>query len=137
MVEKIKHIKDQLLQCMEQKINERGIERADMKELGEIADAVKDLATAEKACWEAEYYMSISESMGAQGYMPEGTYNQNGPYDGRQGYRDSRGRYTSRRGYTRPMGYHEEIDSIREVMQTATPEEREKMQRELRQIVNM
>lgn len=135
MVHKIKELKDQLLKGLEQKINERGIDRADMKEIGEITDAIKDLAEAEKACWEAEYYMAISEGMGSQGYtngtnIGSGAYNPNS-----QGYRDSRGRYTSRRGYT--MGYHGEIESIREAMQSASPEEREKMQRELRQIVNM
>lgn len=139
MVEKIKHIKDQLLHCMEQKINERGIERADMKELGEIADAVKDLAEAEKACWEAEYYMGISEAMDKQGYMPDG--GTMGVYSGsmgnstRQGYRDRMGRYASRSGYG--SVYHDDIQSIREAMTTATPEERERMQRELRQLISM
>lgn len=135
MVHKIKELKDQLLNGLEQKINERGIDRADMKEIGEITDAVKDLAEAEKACWEAEYYMSIAQSMGSQGYT-NGTNIGSMPYNNNsQGYRDSRGRYASRRGYS--MGYHDEIEGIREAMQTATPEEREKMQRELRQIVNM
>lgn len=130
MVEKIKQIKDQLLRGLEQKINERGVDRADTKEIGELTDAIKDLAEAEKACWEAEYYMNVSHAMGSSGYMPE-TPN----YD-RQGYRDSRGRYATRPGYN-PMGYHGDIEGIREAMNTATPEEREKMMRELRQIVGM
>ena len=143
MVHKIKDMKDQLLQGLEQKINERGIDRADMKEIGEITDAVKDLAEAEKACWEAEYYRSVSEAMGSQGYMPEGmgyTDGRGGTTTGmtggstRSGYRDSRGRY-ARRGYS--MGYHDEIEGIREAMSTASPEEREKMHRELRQIISM
>lgn len=136
MVHKIKELKDQLLQGLEQKINERGIDRADMKEIGEITDAVKDLAEAEKACWEAEYYMSVTEAMGSQGYT-NGTNIGSMPYNpNSQGYRDSRGRYARRPGYT-PMGYHGEIEGIREAFTNATPEEREKMQRELRQIVNM
>lgn len=134
MIEKIKSIKDQLLHSMEAKINERGIERADMKELGEIADAVKDLAEAEKACWEAEYYMSISESMGKQGYTPV-NYADGRMNTGSYGYRDSMGRYAHRRGYS--DGYHETMTELREAMNTATPEEREKMQRELRQMVSM
>lgn len=134
MVEKIKQIKDDLLRGLEQKINERGVDRADTKEIGELTDAIKDLAEAEKACWEAEYYMSVTDAMGSQGYMPEGP-NYDG-MGGRSGYRDSRGRYARRPGYT-PMGYHGEVDGIREAMKTATPEEREKMMRELRQIVGM
>ena len=137
MVDKIKDIKDVALRRMEQEINERGFERADLKELGDLSDMVKDLAEAEKACWEAEYYRSVSEAMGSQGYMPEGMGYGDGRQDGyqsRQGYRDSRGRYARR---PNSMGYHDEIQGIRDAMSTATPEEREKMQRELRQIVNM
>lgn len=140
MVHKIREIKDQALQRMESAINERGIERADVKELGELADIVKDLAEAEKACMEADYYCSITESMDKQGYMPDGmSYSTNGGMSdnvmARQGYRDSRGRYARRSGYS--MGYQDDIQSLRESMRNATPEEREKMQRELRQIINM
>lgn len=141
MVHKIKEIKDQLVSKMEQSIRERGIERADVKELGDLADAVKDLAEAEKACWEAEYYMSITESMGSQGYRADGMRYDDGSMGSlgtmanRQGYRDSRGRYARRSGYS--GGYHDDIQSIREEMNTATPEEREKIMRELRQIINM
>lgn len=137
MVEKIKMIKDHVLRRMESEINERGVEKVDICDLGKMADAVKDLAEAEKACWEAEYYRDVSEAMGSQGYTPESMMIRN---DGmsRQGYRDSRGRY-ARRGYSNAgsMGYHEEIESIRETINSASPEEREKIQRELRQIVNM
>ena len=136
MVDKIKMIKDHVLQRMEQEIGERGVDRFDVHEMGKMADIAKDLAEAEKSCWEAEYYMAIAEGMGSQGYT-NGTNIGSMPYNNdSQGYRDSRGRYARRPGYT-PMGYHGEIEGIREAMQNATPEEREKMQRELRQIVNM
>ena len=143
MVHKIKQIKDQALKRMEDEINERGIERADVKQLGELADIVKDLAEAEKACWEAEYYSSVTEAMGnGQGYMPDGGsmggYGNMGGSMGsasRQGYRDSRGRYARRSGYS--MGYDDDIQSLRDEMRNASPEEREKMQRELRQLLNM
>ena len=46
--------------------------------------------------------------------------------------RDSMGRYTSGR-----RGYHEGMDGLRAEMQSATPEEREKMKRELRQMLDM
>jgi hypothetical protein len=66
-------------------------------------------------------------------YRPNDGYNgpQNGP-QGRMGYRDARGRY-ARRGY----GYHEHMEDIRDQMQSASPEEREKMKRELRQMLDM
>lgn len=47
------------------------------------------------------------------------------------------GRYTSRRGYDGSYGYHEHIEEIRSEMQSASPEEREKMKRELRQMLDM
>lgn len=142
MVEKIKQIKDDVLMRMEKSINERGIDRADTKELGELADIVKDLAQAEKYCMEAEYYTSVTNAMGSQGYMPEGDNNYmpdsmgytRGRGRSRSGYRDSIGRY-ARRGYS--MGYHDELDGIREAMNNANPEEREKMKRELRQMAEM
>jgi predicted Rossmann fold nucleotide-binding protein DprA/Smf involved in DNA uptake len=57
----------------------------------------------------------------------------------RRGYRgrDSMGRYTSRRGYDGSYGYHEHMEDIRSEMQSASPEEREKMKRELREMLGM
>lgn len=140
MVEAIKSTKDMLLKRLEQVINEKGPERMNVQEAGMLSDQIKDLAEAEKACWEAEYYRSVTEAMeGSSGYMPDGMgYAQGGR--GRMGYnrnRDSMGRYTSRRGYDGSYGYHEHMEDIRSQMQSASPEEREKMKRELRQMLDM
>lgn len=148
MVEKIYDIKNKALQRMEQAIAERGVDRMDVKEMGELADIVKDLSEAEKACWEAEYYRSVTDAMESSGYMPDGM-----GYDGqdgsggvrrtggRSGYRDSMGRYASRggrRGYDGGYGYqHDPMQAIRDAMSTATAEDREKMMRELRTMVGM
>ena len=143
MVEKIKEIKDQALRRMEQSINERGIERADVQEMGKLADIVKDLAEAEKACWEAEYYMSVTEAMGDGQMGYDGAdgmrYAQNGSQGGyRSGYRgqsrDSMGRYTSRRGYRDGYGHQDMMQEIRQMMQTADPQEREQLKMQLRQM---
>lgn len=145
MVEKIYDIKNKALQRMEQAIAERGVDRMDVKEMGELADIVKDLAEAEKGCWEAEYYKAVTEAMeGSSGYTPEGM--PYGPQNGsqgvsdgmRSGYRDSMGRYARapRRGYS--YGYdHDPLQDVRQAMSTAVPEERERMQRELRQMLGM
>lgn len=120
---------------MEQVIDERGIERADLTETGKLVDQIKDLAEAEKSCWEAEYYMSVTDAMENRGYMPDDMGDGMSGYSRgyrRRGYnmnRDSRGRYS--------RGYHEELDGIREAMRNASPDEKEKMQRELRQMLNM
>lgn len=148
MVEKIYDIKNKALQRMEQAIAERGVDRMDVKEMGELADIVKDLSEAEKACWEAEYYRSVTDAMESSGYMPDGM-----GYDGqdgsggvrrtggRSGYRDSLGRYASRggrRGYDGGYGYqHDPMQAVRDAMSTATAEDREKMMRELRTMVGM
>lgn len=150
MVEVIYDLKNQLLEKMEQDAQERGIERLDK----EMVDMVKDLAAAEKYCWEAEYYRGVSEAMeGQSGYpnygmgYPQGGGRSGGSSGGRSGgsggrsggsggsgypSRDSRGRYTSRRGYA--MGYP--IEDLKMELQNADPQQREQMMQELRQLMN-
>lgn len=160
MVEKIYNLKNKALQRMEQAIDERGVERMDVKEVGELADIVKDLAEAEKECWEAEYYMSITEAMGDEsmgyemGYAQGGSGSQGGGNSGggsgyrqggqgyRRGYRqqdrDSMGRFTSRRGYREgSYGHGDMMQDLREMMSSADPEQRERLKRELRQMADM
>ena len=141
MVEKIKEAKDDILAYLSKEINRYGGDKMDIAAIEKISDAVKDLAEAEKACWEAEYYRSVTEAMDSAGYMPEGMGYQNGQgaggqgQGGRMGYnpnRDSMGRYSRGR-----RGYHEGMDGIREELRNATPEEREKKKRELRQMLDM
>jgi hypothetical protein len=128
MVEEIKRHKDRVLAYMAKELEKYGDDRMDVAEMEKLADIVKDMAEAEKQCWEAEYYRTVTEAMGRSGYMPEGM-----GYDmGRMGYnpnRDSMGRY-ARRGYD-----HDPIQAVREAMGGAPTEERERMKRELRQIV--
>ena len=94
----IKHIHD-----MVEKLSEfakceldKGIEQVDTKEMGEVAEIIKELS-------EAEYYAKISKAMDEAEYGED--YDYRGAYDEyeRKGYRgqrrDSRGRYMSRRGY--------------------------------------
>lgn len=161
MVEKIKETKDKVLRRMEQAIDERGMERADVNELGKLADIVKDMAEAEKSCWEAEYYRSVSEamedgSMGyedgmgyARGYRRGYSQGQGGSQGYRRGYeqgqgyrgqpRDSQGQFTSRSGYRRMDGYgHDDMmQEVRQLMETADPQERERLKMQLRQMVEM
>lgn len=159
MVEKIASLKDEILMQAEQEMHDTGQVNP------ESIDAVKDLAEAEKACWEAEYYRSVTEAMedGQMGYddgmgYPRGRgrnrsgYNQGGyEQDGRgyrrgyeresrKGYRgqsrDSMGRYTSRRGYRKMenYGHTDMMAEIRQMMETADPQEREQLKMQLRQM---
>ncbi len=133
MVEKIAEDKNRILEYMGKTIDKYGPDKMNVEEVGKLSDAIKDLAEAEKACWEAEYYRSVTEAMESSGYTPEGMGYQG--VQGRMGYnrnRDSMGRYSRGR-----RGYHEGLDGLRADMQAASPEEREKMKRELRQMLDM
>lgn len=164
MVEAIKETKDQLLDKMQQTIDEKGIERIDVSEMGKLADQVKDLAEAEKACWEAEYYRAVTEAMedGQMGYddsmgnnmgysrRGRGYQGNQMGYDGRSGYdrgrrgyrrgyrgqsRDSMGRYTSRRGYR--YGHDDVMQDVKDLMMSADPQEKEQIKQKLRQMADM
>ena len=107
------HIKN--IHCMIEKLSEvakceldKGIENIDTKEMGEVAEIIKELS-------EAEYYSKISKAMDEAEYGED--YDYMGAYDEheRKGYRgqprDSRGRYMSnrgRRGYEIPMMMYDE-----------------------------
>ena len=160
MVEKIKDLKDELLMQAEQDMHDNGSVDHMM------IDDIKDLAEAEKSCWEAEYYRSVSEAMedgqmgyddgmgyargnrGGMGYgRGQGSSNQGRGYrrgyerESRRGYRgrDSMGRYTSRRGYRRMDGYgHQDMMAeLRQMMETADPQEKEQLKMQLRQMSEM
>lgn len=142
MVNVIAEDKNRVLDFMSKSLDKYGPEKMDVAEMGKLSDIVKDLAEAEKACWEAEYYRAVTEAMesaDSAGYMPEGMGYDSMGYDGghraRMGYnanRDSMGRYSRGR-----RGYHEGLDALRTQMQGATPEEREKLKREMRQMLDM
>lgn len=89
---------EKLSECAKMEID-KGIENVDTKEMGEVAEIIKELS-------EAEYYAKISKAMDEAEYGED--YDYMGAYD-RKGYRgqprDSRGRYMSRRrmGYEEPM----------------------------------
>ena len=81
---------------------DKGIENVDTKEMGEVAEIIKELS-------EAEYYAKISKAMDESEYGKD--YDEHGAYDEPRYYRgqprDSRGRYMSRRNYQMtPEMYH-------------------------------
>lgn len=112
MVNKIYNAKNQVLGLIESRISERGIDRVDIHEMGELADIVKDFAEAEKNCWKAQYYRAqVSNSMETRyGYSQGGT----------QSYNNN---------------YNNVINEIRQSMMNSTPEERERMRNEIHTII--
>lgn len=134
MVEIIKQLKDTLLEQLEKDVADRGAERLDP----DMVDMVKDLAEAEKSCWEAEYYRSVTEAMGSGGEMG---YSSRRGYDNRMqgnrsGWQNQYGSGYSRRGYGM-MGHGDSVEGIRNIMMTASPEEKERMRAELRTMLDM
>lgn len=140
MVETVYELKNMLLEELMKDAKERGIERLDKDRV----DMVKDLAEAEKSCWEAEYYRGVTEAMEGQGYSgysggasgtsgaqgAQGTGSQGYNRGNGSGYRDSRGRY-ARRGY----GYSEHLNALKQELQSADPQEKERMMQELRNMM--
>jgi hypothetical protein len=154
MVERIKETKDDILAYLSKETKRYGGDKMDVAEVGKLADAIKDLAEAEKACWEAEYFRSIAEGMDAYGYEGMGYdqsdsnggissgggrsgYERRGYEQGGYGYRRSgRGSANqyggSRRGYR--MGHQDAIESLRMEMQEADPQRRQQLMQEIRQM---
>lgn len=114
-MDRIMELKDKLLNHAEKAVEERGADRVDP----EIYDALKDLS-------EAAYYCKVTEQMGQpMGYHDAMRYG----YD-QMGYmpmgyqaRDARGRY---------MGYGDSVQAVRNILASATPEEKERIKAEMR-----
>lgn len=124
MVEKIYEMKNKLLEQAEKELAERGPERIDVNRMGEIIDMVKDLAEAEKSCWEASYYRKVTEAMeGSSGYTSTGSPANGGGmgYGGRSGYGSS-----MRQGYGSggSMGHGDLIEKLGEEFRNMSPEEK-------------
>lgn len=116
MLEDIKKIKGDILRFMDQEVNKYGNGRMDTKQVGDLADAVKDLAMAEYYCTTAE---SMAESMGysqprMMGYQSQG----NQATTGRQGYGGGM------------MGHTDPMQVVRDVL-ASNPELRSQLRNEL------
>lgn len=61
-IKDIKETKEMLVDALKGRLAQ-GVEAVDAQEAGEVTDMIKDLAEAEKECWEAAYYKSIVEAM--------------------------------------------------------------------------
>ena len=138
MVGEIYEIKNKIIEQVMKDLKDKGADRLDP----EMIDMIKDLAEAEKSCWEAEYYRSVAEGMQSSGYMPMyggmGYQGQGqGVQDGSMGYRMSgRGSANQYGGYRRGYsGYHDQIDGLRMAMESADPTRKEEMRREMRKLM--
>lgn len=134
MVDKIYEIKNKLIEQVEKDMRERP-DRVD----GEMIDMIKDLAEAEKNCWEADYYRAVTEAMegeGGSGYSGGGS-SRGGSSGGSSGWQNQYGSGRNsggRRGYdgtNHMMGYQDAMDTMRHYMRNSDPVERERMRSEM------
>lgn len=97
-------LKKDLIMIFASELHTKGVDDLDTKDCAEVADMIKDLAEAEKACMEACYYETVIKTMEKADEEEE--------QEGRMGYnayRYANGRYApkgrgTRRGYTPEMG---------------------------------
>lgn len=61
-MEELKKNKECLMSWVSNEIS-NGCQQIDLKSAGETVDMIKDLADAEKNCWEAMYYQTVVEAM--------------------------------------------------------------------------
>lgn len=125
MVEDIYNMKNEILKQAKKELEERGPERIDVNRMGEMVDMVKDLAEAEKSCWEAQYYRRVTEAMeGSSGYTQ--TTNSNPASGGGNMSRQGYGTRSMRQGYDSmgSMGHGDLIEKLSEEYRQLGPEER-------------
>lgn len=121
MLEDIKKIKEDVLRFMGQEVNKYPNGRMDTKQVGDLADAVKDLAMAEYYCTTAE---SMAESMGYS--QPTGRMG----YGGQQGGSGGMGGGRSGYGSSGTMGHTDPTEIIRNMMVSLSPEMRNQLLKE-------
>lgn len=63
MIDKICTIRKQLVSKVDGDIAERGLDRIDVQNLGEVVDMIKDLAVAEEKLRKADYYHRVIAAM--------------------------------------------------------------------------
>lgn len=122
MTEDIKMLKAKVMQFMDQEVNKYGNGRMDVKQIGDLADVVKDLAEAEYYCTVAESMTGGQDSMGytqsrMMGYQGQGMGSQ-GSAGGRQGYGGGM------------MGHTDPMQIVRDVL-ASNPELRSQLRNEL------
>ena len=100
-LERVKNLKEKLLECFNSEVSTKGLECIDTQEAGAVVDMIKDLAEAEKCCMEALYYQKVTEAMTS---YEEPRYGESYGYN-RNRY--ANGRF-SPKGSGRRMGYDDE-----------------------------
>lgn len=153
----LSEMKETLVSALKSQLND--ISMADTKEVGEVVDMIKDLAEAEKYCFEACYYKSVIEAMeggedSRYGYTPmKGNYRISG--NGRMGYKpyidqepyidgylhdpdfEDRMGYNNRRmsngryGYISPATVDSAMNGVKDIWETADADKKKRLKKEL------
>lgn len=94
-------IKDAAICWMNSAIGQ-GMECLDAKEVGEVADIIKDMCEAEKYIMESEYYKKVTKAMDEAGEKPEWLENMGYTPSDRMSYKHGRIHMPPSYGYTPP-----------------------------------
>lgn len=134
MTHKLYEIKEELIDNLTAQIKEKGLDRMSTTETGQVIDMIKDLAQAEKYCWEACYYKSVVEAMDeGSDYMGYGSATgSNAPMVNGYGGRGSQMRggnqgsgYSSRMGGR--SGYDPAVENIMQMIKDSEPHMRDQL----------
>ena len=118
MVEKIKMTQEKVLEFMNQEIGKYGNNRMDVKEIGELADIIKDLS-------EAEYHCSIVDAMHkgssdiSKYTQPTNDYMMYSSHEGTKGSND------------------DPVRTIKELLSSANSDDRARIRGELASLMSM
>lgn len=147
-------MKATLVSTLKNQLN--NIELADTKEVGEVIDMIKDLADAEKNCYEACYYKAVIEAMeegkeDRYGYsMPRTNYRMSG--SGHMGYKpmidqepyingylhdpNFKDAMYDKYGYVKPENVNNTLSGIKNIWMSADPEKKMMLKRELSTMID-
>ena len=109
MVDRICSIESKFIELAEMELASRPIERIDIREMGEIADIIKDLSEAAEKLRKAEYYRSVVSAMGQKAEEAKPAWQ----------YSD----------------HSDSLDPLRKALQAAGPDEREQLRTEVKMMI--
>ncbi len=139
-MEKLYDIKDKLCEELEEYARKPELGAGDLEVLHKLTDTIKNI---DKICMleDEEGYSGTGAYDGGSSYANRGKHWVRGHYssDGRRGgnmRRDSRGRYGRTGGYSRDDGRSEMMEHLEMAIESANDQDRETIQRFMRQLEN-
>lgn len=139
-MEKLYDIKEKLCEELEEYARKQDLGAGDLEVIHKLTDTIKNI---DKICMleDKESYSQTGAYDGGSSYANRGKHWVRGHYssDGRRGgnmHRDSRGRFNRAGGYSRDDGRSEMMEHLEMAIESANDQDRETIQRFMRQLEN-